>query len=127
MEASKRPDSDYSAKQGDKGSRRRKSSMDMWPRQANTDKIAGLLRSFRTRGAIAQLGERIVRNDEVVGSSPTSSTKFWLNGFNGAALGLKPRKRDGSAHFAGYSSERRLKNPMARQPARKLVGPLAAG
>jgi hypothetical protein len=26
-------------------------------------------------GAIAQLGERIVRNDEVVGSSPTSSTK----------------------------------------------------
>ena len=27
-------------------------------------------------GAIAQLGERIVRNDEVVGSSPTSSTKF---------------------------------------------------
>jgi hypothetical protein len=27
------------------------------------------------RGAIAQLGERIVRNDEVVGSSPTSSTK----------------------------------------------------
>jgi hypothetical protein len=28
------------------------------------------------RGAIAQLGERIVRNDEVVGSIPTSSTKF---------------------------------------------------
>jgi hypothetical protein len=27
------------------------------------------------RGAIAQLGERIVRNDEVVGSIPTSSTK----------------------------------------------------
>jgi hypothetical protein len=27
-------------------------------------------------GAIAQLGERIVRNDEVVGSSPTSSTIF---------------------------------------------------
>ena len=26
-------------------------------------------------GAIAQLGERIVRNDEVVGSIPTSSTK----------------------------------------------------
>ncbi len=26
------------------------------------------------RGAIAQLGERIVRNDEVVGSIPTSST-----------------------------------------------------
>ena len=28
-----------------------------------------------TKGAIAQLGERIVRNDEVVGSIPTSSTK----------------------------------------------------
>ncbi len=27
-----------------------------------------------SRGAIAQLGERIVRNDEVVGSIPTSST-----------------------------------------------------
>src|SRR5258708_35122867 len=27
-------------------------------------------------GAIAQLGERIVRNDEVVGSIPTSSTKY---------------------------------------------------
>jgi hypothetical protein len=27
-------------------------------------------------GAIAQLGERIVRNDEVVGSIPTSSTKL---------------------------------------------------
>jgi hypothetical protein len=30
----------------------------------------------RRDGAIAQLGERIVRNDEVVGSSPTSSTIF---------------------------------------------------
>ena len=28
------------------------------------------------RGAIAQLGERIVRNDEVVGSIPTSSTNL---------------------------------------------------
>jgi hypothetical protein len=34
-----------------------------------------------SRGAIAQLGERIVRNDEVVGSIPTSSTKS----FNGLA------------------------------------------
>ena len=33
------------------------------------------------RGAIAQLGERIVRNDEVVGSIPTSSTKFFLRFF----------------------------------------------
>ena len=37
-----------------------------------TDKID----SPAERGAIAQLGERIVRNDEVVGSIPTSSTKF---------------------------------------------------
>ena len=28
------------------------------------------------RGAIAQLGERIVRNDEVAGSIPVTSTKF---------------------------------------------------
>ena len=28
-------------------------------------------------GAIAQLGERIVRNDEVVGSIPTSSTNLF--------------------------------------------------
>ena len=27
--------------------------------------------------------DAIVRNDEVVGSSPTSSTKFWLNVFSG--------------------------------------------
>jgi hypothetical protein len=30
---------------------------------------------YSAHGAIAQLGERIVRNDEVVGSIPTSSTK----------------------------------------------------
>ena len=30
-------------------------------------------------GAIAQMGERIVRNDEVVGSIPTSSTKCLNN------------------------------------------------
>src|ERR1700722_5364913 len=32
-------------------------------------------KSRQPYGAIAQLGERIVRNDEVVGSIPTSSTK----------------------------------------------------
>ena len=47
---------------------------DMWPILANTDKIAELLRSFHKSGAIAQLGERIVRNDEVAGSRPASST-----------------------------------------------------
>src|SRR5215469_14437059 len=36
-----------------------------------------MLKSIGTQvGAIAQLGERIVRNDEVVGSIPTSSTIF---------------------------------------------------
>jgi hypothetical protein len=45
----------------------------VWLTQANTDKIALYL---PTRGAIAQLGERIVRNDEVVGSIPTSSTNL---------------------------------------------------
>jgi hypothetical protein len=29
---------------------------------------------FRTGGAVAQLGERLVRNEEVVGSIPISST-----------------------------------------------------
>ena len=33
-----------------------------------------LINTHQFRGAIAQLGERIVRNDEVVGSIPTSST-----------------------------------------------------
>ena len=37
-------------------------------------------------GAIAQMGERIVRNDEVVGSIPTSSTKFQINIFKAARL-----------------------------------------
>ena len=31
------------------------------------------------QGAIAQLGERIVRNDEVVGSIPTSSTNLFTD------------------------------------------------
>src|SRR5580704_11676371 len=44
-----------------------------WPRRRTLIKS---LCTFPHSGAIAQLGERIVRNDEVVGSSPTSSTKF---------------------------------------------------
>src|SRR5436190_8417663 len=36
-----------------------------------------MIKSKFTCGAVAQLGERIVRNDEVVGSIPTSSTKFF--------------------------------------------------
>jgi hypothetical protein len=40
-------------------------------------------------GAIAQLGERIVRNDEVVGSIPTSSTNL-SNKLEGAFQHKKP-------------------------------------
>jgi hypothetical protein len=29
-----------------------------------------------THGVVAQLGERIVRNDEVAGSTPVNSTRF---------------------------------------------------
>ena len=42
--------------------------------------------STNLHGAIAQLGERIVRNDEVVGSIPTSSTN--LLGFRLRAIRL---------------------------------------
>ncbi len=47
-------------------------------RELACSQMAGKIKklfNFLTRGAIAQLGERIVRNDEVVGSIPTSSTK----------------------------------------------------
>ena len=46
------------------------------------------------RGAIAQLGERIVRNDEVVGSIPTSSTILKLP-ISGSASFV-------SRHHSGY-------------------------
>lgn len=38
-------------------------------------------------GAVAQMGERVVRNDEVAGSIPVSSTKF--NRINGQKKSLK--------------------------------------
>jgi hypothetical protein len=34
---------------------------------------------LNANGAVAQLGERVVRNDEVVGSIPISSTNFACN------------------------------------------------
>ncbi len=34
--------------------------------------------NFADNGAVAQLGERVVRNDEVVGSIPIGSTRFQL-------------------------------------------------
>ena len=44
-------------------------------------------------GAIAQLGERIVRNDEVVGSIPTSSTIFSITcGFSGPGIRSVPAR-----------------------------------
>jgi hypothetical protein len=42
-----------------------------FPTSSNRVKI-----SLTTRGRVAQLGERIVRNDEVAGSTPVSSTNF---------------------------------------------------
>src|ERR1700674_1629591 len=55
-----------------------------------------LLKSKKTKvpwcGAIAQLGERIVRNDEVVGSIPTSSTNL-LNGLATiSVISVNPKK-----------------------------------
>jgi hypothetical protein len=47
-----------------------------WSYSRNAAKIALERMFFVICGAIAQLGERIVRNDEVVGSIPTSSTIF---------------------------------------------------
>ena len=111
MEASKRPDRDYSAKQGAKGRRglrpradpsihgahvlkvieasaiayfrclssraqtRRETDMRYGPAGLTLLKLFWCFAVSSQSGAIAQLGERIVRNDEVVGSSPTSSTK----------------------------------------------------
>ena len=34
------------------------------------------VKRYRKSGAVAQLGERVVRNDEVGGSNPPSSTSF---------------------------------------------------
>ena len=49
--------------------------------EPNAGKINRQSNNSSRSGAIAQLGERVVRNDEAVGSSPTSSTMFldyWL-------------------------------------------------
>jgi hypothetical protein len=42
---------------------------------ANSAPKSTLSRSFATRGRVAQLGERLVRNEEAEGSNPFSSTK----------------------------------------------------
>ena len=57
------------------------SDVPAWSSTQYAAKITSL--SGDTTGAIAQLGERIVRNDEVVGSIPTSSTKTSPKGSNG--------------------------------------------
>gem|GEM_PF-5025492 len=62
-----------------------------WTTEGEIEGMIKLPCSSRTCGAIAQLGERIVRNDEVVGSIPTSSTKLWsmiFFRFNRVALSL---------------------------------------
>ena len=45
-----------------------------------------MLRENKQNGAIAQLVERVVRNDEVSGSIPLSSTIFHAVDFSPAAL-----------------------------------------
>ena len=45
-----------------------------WCRPENAGKMGSESLVRPARGAIAQLGERVVRNDEAVGSIPTSST-----------------------------------------------------
>jgi hypothetical protein len=62
-------------------------------------------------GAIAQLGERIVRNDEVVGSIPTSST----NSFNNLAK-LKYRGTMLLTCFIGPVMDQRLDQDVERSP-----------
>src|SRR5215467_11290574 len=57
--------------------------------RSNTGKIR---HSRPACGAIAQLGERIVRNDEVVGSIPTSSTNL-TNLFSAAYNTFQPMYR----------------------------------
>ena len=52
---------------------RPRATVDIGPRRRTLIKS---LCTFPHSGAIAQLGERIVRNDEVVGSIPTSSTNL---------------------------------------------------
>ena len=47
--------------------------------EPNAGKINWQSNNSSLSGAIAQLGERVVRNDEAVGSSPTSSTKSFNN------------------------------------------------
>ena len=46
-----------------------------------TDKIKNRSQTI-LQGPVAQLGERIVRNDEVVGSIPTSSTNIYAGSFD---------------------------------------------
>lgn len=55
-------------------------------------KVVGL--GSRVLGAVAQLGERIVRNDEVGGSNPPSSTKLGANAgeIAPASQGEQPRQ-----------------------------------
>ncbi len=43
-------------------------------------------------GAVAQLGERVVRNDEVVGSIPIGSTSFRFSGGPAGRFMSRPRK-----------------------------------
>jgi predicted RNA-binding Zn-ribbon protein involved in translation (DUF1610 family) len=69
-------------------------------------------------GAIAQLGERIVRNDEVVGSIPTSSTNFQsLTRPHNQILFRSVPKTELGGEFASTL----LHEKIARVPSRKKI------
>jgi hypothetical protein len=51
-----------------------------WLNRANTGKIKATPAFQPASGAVAQLGERLVRNEEATGSIPVSSTNL-LNNF----------------------------------------------
>jgi hypothetical protein len=47
---------------------------EIWPPAVNAVKLVVVTSRFISSGAVAQLGERVVRNDEATGSIPVSST-----------------------------------------------------
>ncbi len=57
------------------------------------------------------MGERIVRNDEVVGSSPTSSTKFWLSTVKVTEQYLSPFVKSPQEHLSFFSSSPGMLSP----------------
>src|ERR1700733_2388473 len=103
-----------------------------WCRFRNADKIVGQstvpsVGHPPSDGAIAQLGERIVRNDEVVGSIPTSSTNL-LNHLPSFFAVCVHRKITGCGTFWNVGRARRFlpRRPSKnRGPGQRSAVPLA--